>query len=175
MTREELTDWWRLYVRTLAGLLEAAEGTPGVQPPPNVLQQVQQLQREALFLHIRCARVLARALPAALCSVHGPQCCPARFRAWAWAQLERSCTWAPSCAGVAALQGCLAGGCMGREGRMCHCAAVCRWAPRRCAAQGGGHQCDQREALCGERRGGPLRQRVGGALHARGLVAGARS
>ncbi|KAK9835310.1 hypothetical protein WJX81_000781 [Elliptochloris bilobata] len=55
MTREELTDWWRLYVRTLAGLLEAAEGAPGAQPPPDVLQQVQQLQREALFLHIRAA------------------------------------------------------------------------------------------------------------------------
>lgn len=79
MTREELTDWWRLYVRTLAGLLEAAEGAPGAQPPPNVLQQVQQLQREALFLHIRCARALARARPAAGCPVRSQQCCRACF------------------------------------------------------------------------------------------------
>ncbi len=61
MTRDELADWWRLYVRTLAGLLELVEGA-GAAAPPDALQQLQQLQREALFLHIRCgAPAAARA------------------------------------------------------------------------------------------------------------------
>lgn len=57
MTREELADWWRLYVSKLAGLLESVEGAAGAQPAPDVMQQLQQLQREALFLHIRCSPV----------------------------------------------------------------------------------------------------------------------
>jgi hypothetical protein len=65
MTRDELADWWRLYVRTLAGLLELVEGA-GAAAPPDALQQLQQLQREALFLHIRCGPpAAARAGPPA--------------------------------------------------------------------------------------------------------------
>jgi hypothetical protein len=54
MSREELADWWRLYVRALAGLLDAASA-PDAPPPADVVTQIQTLQGEALFLHIRCA------------------------------------------------------------------------------------------------------------------------
>ena len=120
MTREELTDWWRLYVRTLAGLLEAAEGAPGAQPPPNVLQQVQQLQREALFLHIRCARVLA----AAGCSVHGPQCCPTC--SWTSCELlQRICKAPDLVPWRGGTKSCAVGRCMDSVSLACVHATLC--------------------------------------------------
>lgn len=55
MAREELAEWWRLYVGMLAGLLGALDAASSSQPPMDVLQQIQTLQREALLLHVRHA------------------------------------------------------------------------------------------------------------------------
>ena len=169
MTRDELADWWRLYVRTLAGLLELVEGA-GAAAPPDALQQLQQLQREALFLHIRCgAPAAARAG------------CPA---AAFWAR-ERGLAQA----GIAwrRLRGRRADSVCGGQPAPAHAggAPACSGAPpgpggrqtrgARARAQGGGDQREQREALCGARGGGRVGRGARRAQLARRLVPGARA
>ena len=57
MTEDDMAHWWNLYIDKLTGLLAAADARPQ-GPLPDTARRIQALQREALFLHIRC--VLAR-------------------------------------------------------------------------------------------------------------------
>jgi len=53
MTERDLARLWSQYVKELAVLLVLADGP---QPPPEVVERVQELvQRELLLLYIRCA------------------------------------------------------------------------------------------------------------------------
>lgn len=70
MKREELAEWWRLYVRMLAALLGALDAAHSSPPPVDVLQQIEVLQREALLLHVRRAPLQTPLLDFAL------QACP---------------------------------------------------------------------------------------------------
>ena len=56
MTEDDMAYWWNLYIGKLTGLLAAADARTGGPPPPDTARRIQALQREALFLHIRCAR-----------------------------------------------------------------------------------------------------------------------
>ena len=67
MTEKDLARTWSQYVKELAVLLVAVEGR---DPPPEVLERIQALvQRELLFLYIRCAAPC----PAPACT--GVCCC----------------------------------------------------------------------------------------------------
>ena len=54
MTEDDMAHWWNLYIDKLTGLLAAADARPA-GPLPDTARRIQALQREALFLHIRCA------------------------------------------------------------------------------------------------------------------------
>ena len=55
LTREELAEWWKLYVAALDKQLSAADaGAPDAAPPPDAASQLVTLQREALSLLTRC-------------------------------------------------------------------------------------------------------------------------
>ncbi len=149
MTREELADWWRLYVSKLAGLLESVEGAAGAQPAPDVMQQLQQLQREALFLHIRCSPV-SRWLGADHVSQVGQAgahqagaCCISASTAVSWLSDVHEMGFGMSRIAE-------------QEAASCPALRAGGWG----RSQGGGEQREQREALCGVRRGGPIHQRA---------------
>ena len=55
LTREELAEWWKLYVAALDKQLSAADGAaPDTAPAPDAASQLAMLQREALSLLTRC-------------------------------------------------------------------------------------------------------------------------
>lgn len=102
LTREELAEWWKLYVAAVDKQLSAADAAaPDAAPAPDAAAQLATLQREALSLLTRCRPAFPAFVPG-LVPMH--RCPPSWARCSAWRPHRPLFVLEPDCSGNGVVQ-----------------------------------------------------------------------